>query len=392
MSKYVIDSSTLVSIADAIRTKDGSTGAIQVSDFPARISAIEGGGTGGGVDVKAILEDADKVANLNYGGVLDKYYTGNSITLNLSNKGFNPGNDMGNILRESTVAEDMTINIDCSNFNTGNSACSYFLAKSDLKKLNFHISGFSPKGYYVRGLTYFCNNCAKLEEVNDDMLDFIDDMDGSMTDIPTIFSTCYNLKNLPANLHKLMLNTTSPSASWAFQYLFRLKEIEAPICLTTNPTKFVVRNSSFQYLYSLKHLKFTNPYNIVYTGVATTSSTYITLDLSYYIGYCNTTQTYLNYMTDVVNGTLPRVTDDATYQQYKNGDYYTTDINYSHYDKVSALETIASLPDVSGITNASPIIKFKGASGAKTDGGAINTMTDDEIAVAVAKGWTVQFA
>lgn len=389
MSKYVIDSSTLVSIADAIRTKDGSTGAIQVSNFPARISAIEGGGTGGGVDVKAILEDADKVANLNYGGVLDKYYTGNSIILNLSNKGINPGNNMSNVLRESTVAEDMTINIDCSNFNPGNSACSYFLANSNLKKLNFHINGFSPNGYYVRGLTYFCNNCAKLEEVNADMLDFIDDMDGSITDIPIIFSTCYNLKSLPANLHKLMINTTSTSASWTFQYLLRLKEIEAPVCLTKNPEKFVVRNSSFQYLFSLKHLKFTNPYNITYTKAASTSSNYSLLDLSYYIGYCNTAN--YNDITDVANGTLPRVTDDATYQQYKNGDYWTTDLNYSHYDKVSALETIATLPNVSGITNVNPVIKFKGNSGAKTDGGAINTMTDDEIAVATAKGWTVTF-
>ena len=36
-------------------------------------------------------------------------------------------------------------------------------------------------------------------------------------------------------------------------------------------------------------------------------------------------------------------------------------------------------------------IKFKGAAGAKTDGGAINTMTEEEIAVATAKGWTVSF-
>jgi hypothetical protein len=40
----------------------------------------------------------------------------------------------------------------------------------------------------------------------------------------------------------------------------------------------------------------------------------------------------------------------------------------------------------SGGTNT---IKFKGASGAKTDGGAINTLTEEEIAVAAAKGWTV---
>ena len=34
-------------------------------------------------------------------------------------------------------------------------------------------------------------------------------------------------------------------------------------------------------------------------------------------------------------------------------------------------------------------IKFKGDSGSATDGGAINTLTEEEIAVATAKGWTV---
>ena len=34
-------------------------------------------------------------------------------------------------------------------------------------------------------------------------------------------------------------------------------------------------------------------------------------------------------------------------------------------------------------------IKFNGAAGSATDGGAINTLTEEEIAVATAKGWTV---
>lgn len=67
---------------------------------------------------------------------------------------------------------------------------------------------------------------------------------------------------------------------------------------------------------------------------------------------------------------------------------------YSRYDKASAIRTINSLPDTSaylasaGGTNT---IKFKGEAGLKTDNGAINTMTADEIAVATAKGWTVSF-
>jgi hypothetical protein len=88
-----------------------------------------------------------------------------------------------------------------------------------------------------------------------------------------------------------------------------------------------------------------------------------------------------------------QVTDDATYQALKNDpDWFTLDINYSRYNHNSAVNTINSLPDTSaylataGGTNT---IKFLGAAGSKTDGGAINTLTAEEIAVAAAKGWTV---
>ena len=59
-------------------------------------------------------------------------------------------------------------------------------------------------------------------------------------------------------------------------------------------------------------------------------------------------------------------------------------------DKIkSDIKTISTLPDVSASGTAT--IKFKGAAGSLTDGGAINTMTAAEIAVATAKGWTITF-
>lgn len=83
-----------------------------------------------------------------------------------------------------------------------------------------------------------------------------------------------------------------------------------------------------------------------------------------------------------------QVYDDTTYAALKdNPDWWSADVNYSRYNKVSALETIASLPDTSAFgTN---IIMFNSAQGSKTDGGSIGSMTAEEIAVAAAKGWTV---
>ena len=95
-------------------------------------------------------------------------------------------------------------------------------------------------------------------------------------------------------------------------------------------------------------------------------------------------------------GADKRVVDDATYAALKNDpDWWTDDVAYSRYNHDSAVATINSLPDTSeylATTGGVNIIKFKGAAGEKTDGGAINTLTAEEIAVAAAKGWTVTLA
>lgn len=83
------------------------------------------------------------------------------------------------------------------------------------------------------------------------------------------------------------------------------------------------------------------------------------------------------------------VTDEATYNALKDDpDWHTKNINYARYNHDSAVETINSLPDCSSSGGVNTI-KFMGAAGALTDGGAINTLTAEEIAVAAAKGWTV---
>ena len=49
MAKYSIDSTTLTSIGDAIRAKEGSTGVIPVPEIPSRIAAIQTGSDVSGV-------------------------------------------------------------------------------------------------------------------------------------------------------------------------------------------------------------------------------------------------------------------------------------------------------------------------------------------------------
>lgn len=115
------------------------------------------------------------------------------------------------------------------------------------------------------------------------------------------------------------------------------------------------------------------------------------IDLTQYVGYTNTARRMTEYNSGITAD--KEVKDDTTYQALKDDpDWFTVDMNYSRYNHDSAVETINSLPDTSaylataGGTNT---IKFTGAAGSKTDGGAINTLTEEEIAVATAKGWTV---
>ena len=80
MSKYVIDSSTLTSIADAVRAKTGSTATIKVSDIPTEISKISGGG-GTEIPSELLNYSGDCRGKFSYGSwnwIIENY--GNEIT------------------------------------------------------------------------------------------------------------------------------------------------------------------------------------------------------------------------------------------------------------------------------------------------------------------------
>lgn len=381
MSKYVIDSSTLVGIADAIREKKGTSAPIQVSNFAQQIGSIVGGS---GVDVKTILENAKSLDSLNKYGLLDDYYTQNSITLNLAPK----NQSFTSAFQQSTLCDEMNINIDGTDTGGGSSPLSYFLSQSKVKKVNLHIENIRSD-FRLTNFNYLFYSCQNLEEVNNDIFDFVPSMQAITQKSNQLFGSCYNLKKLPSSIGNLQINQATTSMYWGLQGLYSLRRLDIPICLSKSPTGFMVYSGDFNNLYSVKHIVFTNPNNVVYTGAVSSNNNYLTLNLSNYVGYFNGTS-YSSLITDIADGTRPRVTNDAEYEQYKNDDYWTTSVLYSHYNKPAAIETLQSLPDLSG-WGFTFVVKFQGSSGQNTDGGAINTMTDDEIAIATNKNWTVQF-
>ena len=207
-----------------------------------------------------------------------------------------------------------------------------------------------------------------------------------------LFASCYSLRKVPDSLLQNMWNPyTAYYSGWlysAFEGCSSLDEIVGlPVPDITYTSNMFVR--TFIGCYRLKNMIFSTsggqPYVVRWKNQEISLTD---------VGYTNAPGGILNYNSGITAD--KKVTDDATYQALKDDpDWFTTNIAYSRYNHDSAVATINSLPDASaylataGGTNT---IKFKGAAGSSTDGGAINTLTEAEIAVASAKGWTVQIS
>ena len=207
-----------------------------------------------------------------------------------------------------------------------------------------------------------------------------------------MFSGCYSLRSIPMNLIKsgnpYSYNSYSyyPSGFYSCYALDELINLPIPYTKATWTSNAFV--NTFYDCYRLKNVIFALNDGVPYT--VTWKSQVIDLSSSY-IGYVKISNFLLYFNSGIKSS--KQVTDDASYQALKNDpDWWTMKVEYSRYNHDSAVNTINSLPDTSaylataGGTNT---IKFKGQAGASTDGGAINTLTEEEIAVAAAKGWTV---
>lgn len=272
---------------------------------------------------------------------------------------------------------------------------------------------------YPNGLNGLFDSCFRLKEIPEDYFDtwnFSRVNNYSYASLGSIFQQCYSLRKLPMKLFNYLENSIVSSVYSAFYYCLAyrcscLDEIaDLPVLISTFTSNLFL--SSFDNCYRLNRLTFkTNEDG----SPKTANWKNQIINLSENLGWFNTQNSVavtqdnieqwatnaniINYNSGI---TIDKaVYDEATYQTLKNdpdwfyiGTKYYPDSNYSRYNHDSAVETINSLPDTSaylataGGTNT---IKFYGKAGSATDGGAINTLTEEEIAVAAAKGWTVSF-
>lgn len=390
MSKYVINESTLTSIGDAIRAKGGTTNKILVSNLATAITNLPTGGSGGG-DLPAealvltgnceyrfandgwswfIREYGDKITTKDVSKCSRMFYNTGGIDgvpfdINLSSTEGNDFSYMFNWNRSFTTVPYLRGNLPVQTGDySNNSNMNQLFSGASVKTIpEDWFETFGGKEFWTARKNYSNSNSS-------------------------MFDNCYMLRKLP-RLDNLPCKPRI--ASWSLYYnlansCYALDEVvDLPVEDAVTYTSNVFSNTFYQ-CFRINRLKFkTNDDGSAKTANWKTQ----TIDLSKYTGIADA-----YYMTSLAGFTTDtQVTDASSYESLKNNeDWWASDVNYSRYNHNSAVETINSLPDTSaylataGGTNT---IKFKGASGALTDGGAINTLTEEEIAVATAKGWTV---
>ena len=385
MSKYSIEGSTLSAISDAVREKDGTTEGIKVSDLASRILAIPAGG-GGGYDIPEEAFNFSGACNYTFSGSSwnwfiegygDRIITSGIASTNSMFKGSKGLN---------SVPFDINVSPTCKDMDG-------MFYQSELRTVPL-IKGklTAPTGTYsgVLNIGDMFHYCYYLREIPHDYFwNFGDEAFWTASENYTggrdsMFADCYSLRKLP----DISMLKTADSQYNVLYYSF-CQRCYALDEATNIPviTKKAFTSNAFQYFCnSAGRVK-----NITFETNTDGSPIVVewknqTISLADYVGYSLSDTYIIPYNSGLTTAT--KITDDATYAELKdNEDSWTTNINYSRYNHDSAVATLNSLPDTSAYgTN---IIKFQGAAGALTDGGAINTLTEEEIAVAAAKGWTV---
>lgn len=274
---------------------------------------------------------------------------------------------------------------------------SYFEASCSNMFSNCNLLSEIPeiKNLKITSLSNIFSNCHKIREIP---LSFALNNDWSAINKNTssgvsayMFSNCYSLRTIPPELFKYIINNKQnyyQSLYIGFKSCCSLDEITNLPCYVEAEWNNNAFSDTMNSFYRVNKIEF----SLNEDGTPKVSKwKNQTIDLTQNVGVVVITDYITSYNSGITVD--KEVKDDATYQALKDDpDWFSRDIGYSRYNHDSAVNTINSLPDTSaylaekGGTNT---IKFTGTAGSKTDGGAINTLTEAEIAVAAAKGWTV---
>ena len=395
MAKVFIEETTLTAIGDAIREKTGGTDLIAPGSMPAEIKGIVSGGSGDGdCNGLHIPEEALVISGVCayrfYQGGWDWFIKeyGNRITT----KDIIHSQNMFEGFQSTEIPFAL-------NYKVMNGSYDYhmmarmFSGADRLRKIP-EMNNCRP-----HELTYFVNGCSKLEEFPDNFASnwdwsYYKSQSGQYAgNTGSMFTNCNRLRSLPKNLLK-QENIVKPIINsyslypYGFNNCYSLEKISLPVFNMATWTSNAF-TSTFEGCCRLKELIF----QVQEDGTPYTASWKSqTIDLTKYVGWGRSTDMAITNFTEDT-----KITTQSERQQYiqqggTNPDGWTDNVLWSTFGKTAAKKLFDTLPDTSeylasaGGTNT---VKLEGDAATYDAYDYMSDLTEEEIAVATAKGWTV---
>ena len=423
MSKVFINESSLTSIGNAIRGKTGSSELLSVPD--GMVAAIESITTGGG---SAVLPEELKVITGNVQYLFSKDYA--THYLNAFGKQITT-KDLVNpqMFYQNRTIEEVPFDLNIAGGYT-NSIFEYCQKLKKIKDINF----LNPTNT-TNSLNYCFYNCYSLKQIGVIRNPMISNLDSAFSScrylnyIPIegavgvdtgvdymvgAFNYCYGLRELDSSFLKLLRANSSSGYNTVFYNCYSMDRIVGLGVPISNSSKTYTQN---MYSYAFENCNRLDELIFETNDDGTPKELYANnqqIDLSKGVGYCLGRIT-CNTAGDIMEGKLVppfydyiqpsasptdiwnyQITADKhTEEYYNHKDSWTEDLLYSRYNHRSMVNTINTLPDTStfiasnGGTN---MIIFKSKQGDSSPWGGASNLTEEEIAVATAKGWTLGIA
>lgn len=383
--KVTVNDTTLIDIANAIREKGYSEDVYYPAEMGDAIRNLPSGGGNEPTDEELVITGncQNRFAHGGWDWIIEKY--GDRITTQ----------DITNASNMFYASKLVNIPFDLNCTNSGSSiGATYMCYLCDML-----ISPPKMNNLKVNDCNYMFGNCSSIREFPED---YGSDWDWSAVtsskntyfgSVGNLFGNCFSLRRAPLALISHCNDYATYSYHiyyYGFNKCYALDEIVGTAVPTGEPSGITgnMFSNTVDDCQRLKRFVFSTNEDGT-PKVAKWKNQVFPLTAN--VGYAYSTDHITAYNSGITAD--KEVKDDATYQALKNDpDWFTKKIEYSRYNHDSAVETINTLPDTSeylASAGGSNTIKFRGAAGSSTDGGAINTLTTEEIAVATSKGWTV---
>lgn len=369
----------LTAIAAAIREKGGTSDLLTLDAMPGAIAALEVGGGGADLPAEAFSITGD-CSYLDFGGSWDWFFNSYKDQIKIT--------DVTNavqMFKQCNLEKIPSITLKGSSYGSFEGCYVSCINTKEIGDIvNFNASN-------VRQMFMSCQRMRALPQMTNINLTQLNNGTTSMYAGDRMFQDCWSLRTIdPELLKKIYNKCTNKSYSYLgymFAGCYTLDEINSiyPTDATITSNFFT---DTFAYLYRVKNITFTTSNGNVYSR----SWKGQTIPLYNAIGWLTAEDMYITGFNSGITADK-KVTGDASYQALKNDpDWYTVDPLYSRFNHDSAVNFINSLPNTSAYSSASPnVVQFRSDAGQLTDGGAIGTLTEEEIAVATAKGWTITY-